>query len=157
MDYDLVSNKNTSTGLESFRVMTEGLRDDQIYFTISGDDKNQSEQRTDDSQGTSDPNQVSAVPPINNSISHISSESTDFANASLCDSISKENNLILRLNIDTPQLPDNSAVLSIPSNCNTPQLANIVEKSSTTLCKNCLYSALFWSAFSRIWTEYGEI
>ena len=40
MDYDLVSNKNTSTGLESFRVMTEGLGDDQIYFTISGGDKN---------------------------------------------------------------------------------------------------------------------
>ena len=26
-----------------------------------------------------------------------------------------------------------------------------------TLCKNCLYSELFWSAFSRIQTEYGEI
>ena len=24
------------------------------------------------------------------------------------------------------------------------------------LCKMCLYSELFWSAFSRIWTEYGE-
>ena len=24
------------------------------------------------------------------------------------------------------------------------------------LCKKCPYSELFWSAFSRIWTEYGE-
>ena len=27
----------------------------------------------------------------------------------------------------------------------------------TSLRKMCLYSELFWSAFSRIWTEYGEI
>ena len=27
----------------------------------------------------------------------------------------------------------------------------------TTLCQKCLYSKLFWSVFSRIWTEYGEI
>ena len=26
-----------------------------------------------------------------------------------------------------------------------------------TLRKKCPYSELFWSAFSRIWTEYGEI
>ena len=26
-----------------------------------------------------------------------------------------------------------------------------------TLRKNCPYSELFWSIFSRIWTEYGEI
>ena len=25
------------------------------------------------------------------------------------------------------------------------------------LCEKCLYSELFWSGFSRIWTEYGEI
>ena len=27
----------------------------------------------------------------------------------------------------------------------------------TTLRKKCPYSELFWSVFSRIWTEYGEI
>ena len=27
----------------------------------------------------------------------------------------------------------------------------------TTLRENCLHSEFFWSAFSRIWTEYGEI
>ena len=26
-----------------------------------------------------------------------------------------------------------------------------------TLREKCLYSELFWSAFSSIWTEYGEI
>ena len=26
-----------------------------------------------------------------------------------------------------------------------------------TLCKKCSYSELFWSVFSCIWTEYGEI
>ena len=30
-------------------------------------------------------------------------------------------------------------------------------KSNITLRKKCPYSELFWSAFSRIWTEYGEI
>ena len=28
---------------------------------------------------------------------------------------------------------------------------------SITLREKCPYSELFWSAFSRIWTEYGEI
>ena len=28
---------------------------------------------------------------------------------------------------------------------------------SITLHEKCPYSELFWSAFSRIWTEYGEI
>ena len=28
---------------------------------------------------------------------------------------------------------------------------------SLALCEKCPYSELFWSAFSRIWTEYGEI
>ena len=28
---------------------------------------------------------------------------------------------------------------------------------SVTLRKKCQYSELFWSAFSHIWTEYGEI
>ena len=31
----------------------------------------------------------------------------------------------------------------------------LTEKLS--LCEKCPYSELFWSAFSRIWTEYGEI
>ena len=26
-----------------------------------------------------------------------------------------------------------------------------------TLCEKCPYSELFWSVFSHIWTEYGEI
>ena len=30
-------------------------------------------------------------------------------------------------------------------------------KTIITLCKKCPYSQLFWSAFSRIRTEYGEI
>ena len=39
--------------------------------------------------------------------------------------------MILPLNTDTHQLSDNSTIPSIPTNCNTPQLANIVDKSST--------------------------
>ena len=31
------------------------------------------------------------------------------------------------------------------------------EKRKTTLREKCSYSELFWCAFSRIWTEYGEI
>ena len=31
------------------------------------------------------------------------------------------------------------------------------ESGGFTLRKNCPYLELFWSAFSRIWTEYGEI
>ena len=30
-------------------------------------------------------------------------------------------------------------------------------ESQVSLRKNCLHSELFWSAFSRIWTEYEEI
>ena len=30
-------------------------------------------------------------------------------------------------------------------------------ESAASLRKKCPYSRLFWSAFSRIWTEYGEI
>ena len=35
----------------------------------------------------------------------------------------------------------------------------IVNKNimSTTLREKCPYSELFWSAFSHIWAEYGEI
>ena len=36
----IVSTKKTSAGLDSFRVITEELVDDQIYFNISGSDKN---------------------------------------------------------------------------------------------------------------------
>ena len=68
IDYNLVSNKKTSAGLESFRVPTEEPVDDQIYFRISDRDKNSSEQLRDDSQGISDSSQVNAVPPINTSI-----------------------------------------------------------------------------------------
>ena len=102
--------------------------DDQIYFSISDSDKNSSEQLTDDSQGKLDSRQVNALPPINTSILHIS---TEFVTENLCGSISKENNLIPPLNTDSPQVSDNLTVPSIPANCNTPQLANIVDKSIT--------------------------
>ena len=42
------------------------------------------------------------------------------------------------------------------------QILKIFEQHSNTYTqrhpvrKKCLYSELFWSAFSRIWTEYGE-
>ena len=38
--HNLVSNKKTSAGLDSFRVLTEESVDDQIYFGISDTDKN---------------------------------------------------------------------------------------------------------------------
>ena len=128
IDYDLVSNKKTSAGRESFRVLTEELVDYQIYFNISDSDKNSSGQLTDDSQGTPNSSQVNVVPPINTSILHIS---TEFVTEDLCGSISKENNLIPPLNTDTLLFSDNSTIPSIPANCNTPQLANILDKSST--------------------------
>ena len=34
---------------------------------------------------------------------------------------------------------------------------NYEQKKKYTLREKCLYSELFWFAFSRIWTEYGEI
>ena len=34
IDYNLVSNKKTSVGLDSFRVMAEEPVDNQIYFSI---------------------------------------------------------------------------------------------------------------------------
>ena len=40
IDHNLVSNKKTSAGLDSFRVLTEESVDDQIYFGISDTDKN---------------------------------------------------------------------------------------------------------------------
>ena len=80
IDHNLVSNKKTSAGLDSFRVLTEEPVDDQIYFSISDTDKNSSEQLTDDSS------QINAVPPINTSILDIS---TEFVTENLCDSKSK--------------------------------------------------------------------
>ena len=34
---------------------------------------------------------------------------------------------------------------------------SISDLISFSLCEKCPYSELFWSTFSRIWTEYGEI
>ena len=31
-----------------------------------------------------------------------------------------------------------------------------INKQKSALRKKCLYSEYFWSAFSRIWTEYGH-
>ena len=44
IDYNLVSHKKPSTGLESFWVMIKEPVDDQIYFSISESNKNWSEQ-----------------------------------------------------------------------------------------------------------------
>ena len=49
----------------------------------------------------------------------------------LCGCKSKENKLIPSLNTDTPQFSENSTIQSIPTDCTTPQLANIVGKLST--------------------------
>ena len=97
IDYNLASNKKTSTGHESFRMIIEEHVPvyDQIYFTISDSDKNSSEQLTDDSHGIPDSSQVSTVPRISASFSHIS---TNFVTDNLCSSISKENNMIFPLN-----------------------------------------------------------
>ena len=75
IDHNIVSNKKTSTGLDSFRVLTEEPAHDQIYFRISDRVKNSSEQLTNDLQGIPDSSQVNAVPPINTSILDISTES----------------------------------------------------------------------------------
>ena len=81
IDHNLISNKKTSAGLDSFRMLTEEPVDDQIYFSISDRDKNSSEQLTDDSQGIPDSIQINAVPPINTSILEISIE---FVTENLC-------------------------------------------------------------------------
>ena len=128
IDHNLVSNKKTSAGLDSFRVLTKEPVDHQIYFSISDRDKNSPEQLTDGSQGIPDSSQVNAVPPINTSILGIS---TEFVTENLCGSKSKENNLIPPLKTDTSQFSENSTIPSIPTDCNTPQLANIVDKLST--------------------------
>ena len=108
--------------------MTKEPADDQIYFRILDKDKNSIEQLTHDSEGIPDSSQVSAVPIINTSISHVS---TKFVMESLFRIISKENNFILLLNTATLQLSDNQTIQSILTNCNTPQLPNIVDKLST--------------------------
>ena len=87
IDYNLVSNKKTPAGLDSFRVLIEEPVDDQIYFSISARDKNLSEQRTDDLLGIPDPNQVNAVLSINTSILDIP---TEIVTENLCGSISKK-------------------------------------------------------------------
>ena len=128
IDHNLVSNKKTSAGLDLFRALTEESVDDQIYFSISDRDKNSSEQLTDDSQGIPNSSQINAVPPINTSILDISNE---FVPENLYGSKSKANHLIPLLNTDTPQFSENSTIPSIPTDYNTPQLANIVDKLST--------------------------
>ena len=126
IDHILVSNKKTSAGLD--RVLTEEPVDDQIYFSISDTGKNSSEQLTDDSQGIPDSSQINVVPPIKTSILDMS---TEFLTENLYGSKSKENNLIPPLNTNTLQFSENSTIPSIPTDCNTPQLANIVDKLST--------------------------
>ena len=126
IDHNLVSNKKTSAGLD--RVLTEEPVDDQIYFSISDTGKNSSEQLTDDSQGIPDSSQINVVPPIKTSILDMS---TEFLTENLYGSKSKENNLIPPLNTNTLQFSENSTIPSIPTDCNTPQLANIVDKLST--------------------------
>ena len=123
IDNNLVSNKKTSACLDSFRVLIEEPVDDQIYFSISDTDNSSSEQLTDDSHDIPYSGQINPVPPINTSILDIS---TEFVTENLCGSKSKENNLIPPLNTDTPQFSENSTIPSIPTDCNTPQLANIV-------------------------------
>ena len=96
--------------------------------TDTDKDKNSTEQLTDDSQGIPDSTEINAIPPINTSILDISAE---FVTENLCGSKSKENNLIRPLNTDTPQFSENSTIPSIPADCNTLQLANIMEKLNT--------------------------
>ena len=57
--------------------------------------------------------------------------STTIVTENVCDIMSKENTLVLPLNTDTSQLSDNSTIRLIPTNCRAPQLANIVDSSST--------------------------
>ena len=75
-----------------------------------------------------DSSQINAVPPINSPILNISIE---FVTENIYGSKSKENNLMPTLNTDTPQFLENSTAPSIPTDCNTPQSANIVGKLST--------------------------
>ena len=63
IDYNFVSNKKTSAGLDSLQVLMEEPIDDQIYFGISDSDKNSSEHLTDDSPGKLDSSQVTEYHP----------------------------------------------------------------------------------------------
>ena len=119
IDYNLVSNKKISAGIDSFPVLTEEHADSQIYFSILDRVKNSSEQLTDDSQGIPNSRQDNGIPLINTSILEISPE---FITENWCGSISKGDSWIPPLNIDTPQISDNIAIPSIPTNFNTPQL-----------------------------------
>ena len=56
---------------------------------------------------------------------------TEFFTENLCGSKSEENTMIPPLNTDTPHFSENSTIPSILTDCNTPQLANIVGKLST--------------------------
>ena len=75
-----------------------------------------------------DSSQINAVPPINSPILNISIE---FVTENIYGSKSKEHSLISTLNTDALQFPENSTAPSIQADCNTPQLANIVDKLST--------------------------
>ena len=94
--------------------LSNGERFMDIHHSMS------TEQLTYDSQGIPDTSQINNVPLINTSILDIS---TEFVTENLCDSKSKEN----PLNTDTPLFSENSTIPSIPTECNTPQLANIVD------------------------------
>ena len=91
IDHNLVSNKITSAGFDSFRVQTEEPVGDQIYFKISDTGKNSSEQLTYDPQDIPDSSQINAVPQIKTSVLDIY---TEFVTENLCGAKSKENNLI---------------------------------------------------------------
>ena len=73
-DYNFVSKKKTSAGLDSIWMLTREPIDDPQYFSISDRDKNLSEQLMDDSQGIPEPRQVNTVLPINTSILNILAE-----------------------------------------------------------------------------------
>ena len=98
--------------------LSNGERFMDIHHSMS------TEQLTYDSQGIPDTSQINNVPPKNTSILDISAE---FVTENLCGSKSKES----PLNTDTPLFSENSIIPSIPTECNTPQLANIVDKLST--------------------------
>ena len=95
---------------------------------LTNRDKKSSEQLSDDSQVIPDSCQINVVPPINTSILDIS---TEFGTEDLCCGKNKENNLIASFKTETPRFSNNSTIASIPTDCDTPQLANIVVKLST--------------------------
>ena len=80
--------------------------------------------------------------------------------------ISKSNTVVkevfqITLNFFVQYLKSNSLhvetkVTLSGSHQNTLRVTNI-QDIQLAMCKKCPYSELFWSVFSRIWTEYGEI